>query len=259
VKRWLVTLLAAVCTCPALLAGVSAAAATPAGAPRGHWGTAEEMPGIAALSTGDYAVVNSISCASPGNCSAVGRYNVSSSTVDQQAFVASQTHGTWGRAEKVPGTTALNKGGFASVFSVSCPSAGNCGAGGFYAGSGGYEQALVVSEVNGVWGSAEQVPGTATLNAGGGAAIYSVSCPGPGDCSAGGSYLDASLHAQAFTVGETNGVWGTAREVPGTAALNAGGSAEVEAVSCAEVNRCSAGGFYMTGSGDQVLFVAGER
>jgi len=25
------------------------------------------------------------------------------------------------------------------------------------------------------------------------------------------------------------------------------------------VNRCSAGGFYMTGSSDQVLFVAGER
>jgi hypothetical protein len=200
-KRWFVTLLAAVCTCPALLAGVSAAAATPAGAPRGHWGTAEEMPGIAALNTGDYAVVNSISCASPGNCSAVGEYRDSS----------------------------LNY------------------------------QAFVVTETNGVWGSAEQVPGTATLNAGGGAAIYSVSCPGPGDCSAGGSYLDASLHAQAFTVGETNGVWGTAREVPGTAALNAGGSAEVEAVSCAEVNRCSAGGFYMTGSSDQVLFVAGER
>jgi hypothetical protein len=257
VKRWLVTLLAAVCTCPALLAGVSAAAATPAGAPRGHWGTAEEMPGIAALSTGDYAVVNSISCASPGNCGAGGGYG--NSARDEEAFVADQTNGVWGKAHEVHGIRALNTGGVSTFTTLSCGAPGDCSAGGQYTTDTRTSQAWAVSEVNGVWGSAEQVPGTATLNAGGGAAIYSVSCPGPGDCSAGGSYLDASLHAQAFTVGETNGVWGTAREVPGTAALNAGGSAEVEAVSCAEANRCSAGGFYMTGSGDQVLFAAGER
>jgi hypothetical protein len=80
-----------------------------------------------------------------------------------------------------------------------------------------------------------------------------------GNCSAGGEYRDSSLNYQAFVVSKTNGVWDTAREVPGTAALNAGGSAAVEAVSCAEVDRCSAGGFYMTGSNDRVLFVAGER
>jgi hypothetical protein len=187
VKRPFVTLLAAASICPALLTAGSAAAATPAGATRagaapaanGHWGTAEQMPGIAALNTGDYAVVNAISCASPGDCSAVGRYNVSSSTVDQQAFVASQAHGVWGKAEEVPGTPALNKGGFANVFAVSCPSAGNCGAGGFYAGRAGYEQALVVSEVNGVWGKAEKVPGTAALNTGRQANVYSVSCASP--------------------------------------------------------------------------------
>jgi hypothetical protein len=152
VKRSFVALLAAASICPALLTAGSAAAATPAGATRagagpaanGHWGTAEQMPGIAALNTGDSAVVNAISCASPGSCSAVGRYNVSSSTVDQQAFVASQAHGTWGRAEKVPGTTAANKGGFANVFAVSCPSAGNCGAGGFYM-TGSNDQVLFVA------------------------------------------------------------------------------------------------------------------
>ena len=38
----------------------------------------------------------------------------------------------WGTAEEVPGTAALNAGGNAGVNSVSCPSAGNCSAGGLY-------------------------------------------------------------------------------------------------------------------------------
>ena len=37
-----------------------------------------------------------------------------------QAFVASQTGGTWGKAIVVPGTVALNRRGFAKVTSVSC-------------------------------------------------------------------------------------------------------------------------------------------
>jgi len=37
--------------------------------------------------------------------------------------------GSWGRAIEVPGLGALNKGGFASVNSVSCASAGSSGAG----------------------------------------------------------------------------------------------------------------------------------
>ncbi len=41
---------------------------------------------------------------------------------------------TWGKAEKVPGTAALNQGGDAQVRSVSCAAAGNCSAGGLYFG-----------------------------------------------------------------------------------------------------------------------------
>jgi hypothetical protein len=38
----------------------------------------------------------------------------------------------WGRALEVPGTRALNQGGNAEVSSLSCASAGNSSAGGFY-------------------------------------------------------------------------------------------------------------------------------
>jgi hypothetical protein len=45
-------------------------------------------------------------------------------------------------------------------------------------------------------------------------------------------------------VGETGGAWGTAKEVPGSAALNAGGIATVNSVSCVPAGYCAAGGYY---------------
>jgi hypothetical protein len=46
----------------------------------------------------------------------------------------------------VPGTAALNKGGYAQVNSVSCGAAGNCSAGGVYTDNSEHYQAFVVSE-----------------------------------------------------------------------------------------------------------------
>ena len=102
----------------------------------------------------------------------------------------------------------------------------------------------MVSETNGVWGSAVEVPGTAALNSAGNAGVNAVSCGAAGECAAGGYYLVGSppfQHDQAFVVSETGGVWGSAVEVPGTAALNSG-SAGVNAVSCGAAGECAAGG-----------------
>ena len=60
--------------------------------------------------------------------------------------------------------------------------------------------AFVVSQVNGTWRTAEEVPGTAALNAGGNAKINSASCAPSGTCTAGGSDTDSSGHGQAFVV-----------------------------------------------------------
>ncbi len=61
----------------------------------------------------------------------------------------------------------------------------------------------MVNQVNGRWGEAEEVPGTATLNTGNGASVYSLSCAPAGNCSAGGYYTDSSHHYQAFVVSQT--------------------------------------------------------
>jgi len=114
-----------------------------------------------------------------------------------------------------------------------------------------------VPATSGTWGKAEQVPGTATLNKGGSAQITSLSCASPGNCGAGGVYTDGSGRGQVFVVDESNGTWGGAEQVPGTADLNKGG-AQIAAVSCASVSHCGAGGFYVDNSGRLEAFVVSE-
>src|SRR5215472_14721406 len=106
----------------------------------------------------------------------------------------------------------------------------------------------------GGWGKAVEVPGTAALNTGGNAEVLSVSCAAAGSCAAGG-YYRASGQLQAFVVTEARGRWRRAIEVPGTAALNTGGDADVLSVSCAAAGSCAAGGFYRDGSHHLQAFV----
>jgi hypothetical protein len=234
----------------------------PAPGPVGpRWGTAIPVPGFAALNTGGTARINSLSCASAGNCSAGGQYLVGPRGLSAdtfRAFVVSQVNGHWGTAVEVPGTDVLNAGGNALINSVSCASAGNCAAGGYYAGSDGIGgQAFVVSQVNGHWGTATEVPGTAALNADGAAQVNSVSCASAGNCSAVGTY-HVSGHQQVFAASEVNGTWGTAIQVPGTAALEAGGEASISSVSCSSAGNCSAGGDYSDGSTGGHAFVVSQ-
>ena len=116
-------------------------------------------------------------------------------------------------------------------------------------------QAFVVREKNGSWGNAIEVPGLAALNAGGSASAESVSCGAARYCAAGGTYRDGSGDQQAFVVSDINGSWGTAIEVPGTAALNTGGSAQVTSVSCSPEGYCAAGGDYTESNGNGGAFV----
>ena len=220
----------------------------------GTWQSAEQIPGTAAL--GVNTAVNSVSCASVGNCSAGGQYTPAG-TNHIESFVANEVNGTWQDAVEVPGTAALNQNGNAVLTSVSCASAGNCSAGGSYSGSSG-NQAFAVKEVNGTWQDAIEVPGIGTLNQDDSATINTVSCASAGKCSAGGTYLDSANHRQVFVANEVNGTWQDAIEVPGTATLNQDGQAELYSVSCAAAGKCSAGGWYTDSSGNTQAFAANE-
>ena len=220
------------------------------------WSGARKVPGTAALNLGTGgARVTSVSCRAAGYCTAGGFYTDASGAA--QAFVADETKGTWHPAEEVPGTAGLNSGGSAEVLTVSCGSHGNCSAGGLYTDAARRQQAFLASEVNGSWSKAREVPGSSGLNKGGNAQLSTLSCSSPGNCGGGGYYADRSGYGQAFVISETKGTWGTALEVPGTAALN-GLNALIAAISCPSAGNCGAGGMYTLFSGHSQAFVVSE-
>ena len=82
--------------CPLVFAGTGQAAAgtqmptgTRTAAIGGTWHTAQKLPGTATLNKGGNAQVQSVSCASAGNCSAGGGYTDSSGHL--QAFVVRES------------------------------------------------------------------------------------------------------------------------------------------------------------------------
>src|SRR5215475_5926149 len=141
-------------------AGVRTSGATRSAALAGTWGTAREVPGMSALNDTGIARINSLSCASPGYCSAGGSYGGSiNGTGYGQPFVVNEVNGTWRKAIPVPGVLALNTGKNGFISSVSCTRPGYCSAGGRYVGPKG-SRPFVVDEVNGVWHNAITLPVT---------------------------------------------------------------------------------------------------
>jgi hypothetical protein len=199
-----------------------------------------------------------MSCGAAGYCTVAGTVTHTRGDVAYEAavFRASQTRGTWGSATDVSGFSAL-RGRAPRPAAISCPSAGNCLIGGTYF-AGVRARPWVAAEVHGRWHAASELPGKAALNGIGGAWITSVSCPVAGDCLAGGFYTDAADHRQAFISSQTNGTWGTPLELPGTSALNTGGFASVQQVSCTSPGNCAAVGSYSAAAPHVLAFVASE-
>jgi hypothetical protein len=208
----------------------------------GRWQSAETPPGWT-----DGGWINSVSCAAPGNCAAAGLNGYATVEGIGQATVASEVHGRWRDAEQVPGTAG--SGGRSELTAVSCPSPGTC-AGGGYTGAG----AFVVAEIAGRWRAARQVQAPPDAIAGFSGAITRLSCSSAGNCAAVGSYQNKA-GSQVFVIDEINGRWGRARQVPGSASLNAGGNAAITALSCARGGGCAAGGSYKDSSGRTQAFV----
>ena len=111
-------------------------------------------------------------------------------------------------------------------------------------------RAYVVEQANGVWSTAQTIPGVT------GSDLASVSCPAPGACVAGGAYVKNGAQL-GFVVEQSHGSWSGAQAIPGLSGL---GKAGVDRVSCSSIGNCSAaGGFTGTaGPNDRQEFVATE-
>ncbi len=212
----------------------------------GKWATAVEVSLPAGANASPSVALNSLSCTSAGNCTAVGNYFDSSSHL--QGLILTETSGTWATGVEVSLPAGAGTSPNVSLPSVSCVSAGNCTAVGFYTDSSSYRQGLLLTETSGTWAAI-----SATLPANGrtspSAVLLSVSCASATNCSAVGYYNDGSFHRQGLLLTETAGTWATAVETSLPAGANTSPQVSLSSVSCASVGNCSTVGFYTDSSG----------
>jgi hypothetical protein len=216
----------------------------------GIWGAPAEADLPANAGPAPDVDLASVSCSSPGNCSAVGDYTDDSGQV--RGLLLNETGGSWGAAAAPTLPADAGTLAYTVLYSVSCPKslAGDCSAVGSYivAGTG---HALVLNEISGTWAPGEEVALPAGAPANPEAGLVSVSCASAGDCSAVGDYGGPGGPPLGLLAGESSGTWdpqGTAAAPPPGAA--AGTWLQLEDVSCYQAGYCSAVGSYYDGSGD---------
>ena len=246
-------------------------------------GSEIELPSDAAPvkpSRGPLPSLDSVSCASAGNCFAVGGYTGADRTL--HPLLVAEHGGTWGAGTEpqLPPNAATtydpNQPGVGDTLSlVSCPSAGNCTAVGIYSNksAGESDYPWVVTEKGGSWkpGSAAKLPagasarGDLTVGDSPFFGFTGLSCPSAGNCTAVGGYEDKQGSEEGLILREKNGVWSRATKapLPRHAFPNSEPNAfttPVASVSCAAANDCAAVGWYVVhGSHTFRGLLLGER
>jgi hypothetical protein len=205
------------------------------------------------------AKFESVSCASPGNCTAVGEF--ADLFNSDTAFTMTLTEGVWELARPAVFDEGLqNELTYAGFRSVSCAAPGNCTAVGSFernSDDGWINEAFTMTMTDGEWQTAQPAEFEAdiqdeTPNAG----FESVSCASPGNCTAVGYFRNSSGDQEAFTMTLTEGVWETARpavfeddiqdETPDTS---------LKSVSCASPGNCTAVGEFSADGDDTMAFI----
>jgi hypothetical protein len=212
---------------------------------KGRWGRAiEVVPPKGAADQPD-AEVNGIACASQGNCVAVGYYNVKADY--DQGFIVDQTRGRWGHA--IQAELPLNaRAEAAGLTTVTCTSAGNCEAGGYYFDRAGGLEATIVSEVRGRWRRGTELSMGHGFDADPGPTIGAIACARAGYCVAVGFYYISTV-GPPFSTAALGFIQARGKWYPGTKVTppsNADGNSGLSGVACAAGGACFAVGTYAT-------------
>jgi hypothetical protein len=224
--------------------------------------------------SGPWPWLGSVSCASAGNCVAVGHYGAADRST--RALSASESGGAWSAGKEVPLPSDASTtfpppdseaiaGGLLDL--ASCPSAASCTTVGSYTrkdknGGTGGTYPWEFDETGGSWASGGlglQLPAGAATTVdyrGGGASPFlgfsGLSCPSAGNCTAIGGYVDDHSNFQGAIFEERDGQWSNGIEAP--APRNATPNNDpmqllnpLVAVSCAAPDDCAAVGWFVVG------------
>ncbi|HEY1511914.1 MAG TPA: hypothetical protein VGF93_23105, partial [Solirubrobacteraceae bacterium] len=206
--------------------------------------------GVEATPLGVQVSVNSVSCASPGNCIAVGNDTPDFGDLSE-GLLLTETDGSWAAGVVAPAPAG---GSSENVSSVSCATAASCSAVGTYFDSSANEQALALSDTSGSWTPTEVSQPADSAADDPAVAFASVSCASAGNCAAVGTYVDDDSNQHGLLVDETGGSWGPGSEasMPAGATPSADpNSVFLGSVSCASAGNCSAVGAYSDALGNE--------
>ncbi|HUN79616.1 MAG TPA: hypothetical protein VMU32_11880 [Solirubrobacteraceae bacterium] len=210
----------------------------------GSWHAALEPPLPANAASNRQEDVTGVSCASAGDCTAVGSYQESAG--HGEGVLWTETGGTW-----APGTESAlpaNAGSSSELRAISCPSAEDCTAVGEYTAASGHSEGFMLGESAGTWGAAVEASLPANASSAPGADVHIVRCASAGNCTAVGIYVATSPEEsdEAMFLTETAGVWGAAVERPLPA--DAGPQLVIEgSLSCPAAGDCGYVGNYKVG------------
>ncbi len=214
--------------------------------------------------------LQALSCASSGNCGAIGGYD--DGLGNSQALLVTESHGRWGTAvqAQAPAGAAVDPfkasdGG--GLDGISCPAPGDCSAVGRYTDASQTDHGVLFTESRGRWsrGVQAQLPANMVASPRHKSGVVDVlglagiACRSVGDCVAVGTYESTAEVWEAMILVEHGGHWTRAIQAPMPAgAPIQGQNAALQSVTCDPSGACTASGEYVDGSGhQQALLVTG--
>jgi hypothetical protein len=210
----------------------------------GRWvrGTRLSLPSNAARQP--YSEVNGIACVAAGNCVAVGDYEYGGAN-SLQAFIATESHGVWGRAfvPRLPSNSSAPAS--AQLGAVACTHSGFCEAVGNYQDSSGNDQMMALAKpAGGGWRQATEVTAPASAAANPDAFVTGLACTGPGSCVAVGNYSVSSSEFAAMGAVESQGIWHRASGIAAPSGAIPSTFTAISSISCPAAGPCLGVGEY---------------
>jgi hypothetical protein len=216
----------------------------------GFWaqGVEAELPADASTREGAYLYpvieLGPVSCASNGDCTAVGGYVDRRS--DQLGMIVSEHAGHWAPAQRVPlpadagANPQQGNAPESPMGSIACPPAGGCSAVGWYLDRARNHHGLLLGERAGTWSRGELVlPSRASASSW--ISLDSVACRSARNCVAVGTY-DAAKRLRPLLVAERNGRWSRGVEAPLPRGAGTSFNGILSSVSCPSAGACVAVG-----------------
>src|SRR6266705_3031706 len=150
------------------------------------------------------ALLEAVTCARDGSCTAVGSYQDSSRNA-QTMVLAKPSSGPWRQATEIASPPGAASNPDAFMTGISCSAPGNCVAVGNYSVSPSRFEAMGAIESRGAWHRATEITVPRGAIASTFTAITSVSCLPTGPCLGVGQYAISATQSRAMVVTESAG------------------------------------------------------